>query len=281
MLVGNFYIPNTLSSKILTILERPKLTPYIEQIVTAQARILLENSPTTIERPTVVILDKNAAYEVIMMKGISTLCASLALLLFSVAGYATQIKANYTVNLNDTDGEHGLLVHSTEAALNPFSFTLNEGASTTFDLFYIWTDEGWVNDDDTNPKPISVDFGFLMPDVFTGSVDGTTNGYSVLEGFFQGGVLTWDGPGIFSFGPNGDGQLRVSLTDETFNDGWLGTDQGPFWAPCSECAGATIQATITLEHNATAAVPEPGTLALFGIGLLGIAVTARKSRRYA
>lgn len=206
------------------------------------------------------------------MKNFSILGATLALLLFSVAGQATVIKAGYSVNLNDTDP--GLVVHSADVASNPFTtMDLAVGEHTTFNLFQIWTDESSVNGgEDTDPMPISVDFSFTLPETLGGSVTGTTVGGSFWVGFlkFEGGSVDWNGPTDLYFGPKGDGHFSIALSDEDFNWGLYGINEGEYW-------GATVKATITLLADATD-VPEPGTLALFGFGLLGLAVTARRRR---
>ena len=93
---------------------------------------------------------------------------------------AAMISASYQVNLNDSDP--GLVVGSADYADNPFSFDLNAGESTTFNLFKIWTTEGTVNSDDKVAKPISVDFNFTAPELMSGSVNGNTSGDSVLFG---------------------------------------------------------------------------------------------------
>ena len=189
---------------------------------------------------------------------------AVALLLISAGAHATQIQAGYTVDANETDP--CLVIESMDIAANPFTFDLDPGDSETFNLFKIWTTEGSVNVDDENPMAIAVNFDFILPEVGSSSVDGETVGNSVLFGLYQEGVLSWNGPADFFFGPFGDGHIQISLSDETFNEGVFGLGN----------KGSKVEATLTLIADAT--VSAPGTIAMFAIALLGLALVARRRR---
>jgi len=190
-----------------------------------------------------------------------------AVLLFPTLTSAAQISASYQVNLSSSDP--GLVVNSSDIADNPFSFDLNEGDSTFFTLFKLWTEEDAVNDDDQAPQSISVDFNFTSPEVMSGSVDGETVGQTKLFGLYQYGELTWGDPLDLVFGTLGDGLLRVTLFDAVFNEGYL------FGLHDGKKHGAKVKAKIELISDASQ-VSEPGTLALLGLGLLGLGLRARR-----
>jgi hypothetical protein len=202
--------------------------------------------------------------------GIFTVFSAVVLLACSGIALATPIKATYTVSLNTSDP--GLVVDYADVADNPFSFDLAPGQTKSGSLFNIWTDEGSVNGDDEASSPISVNFHFILPGVFDGSVNGTTQGEKLFFGAVQYGKLTWDGDGTteLDFGPKGDGHLQIKLDDATFNTGFLGTRSGKKY-------GATVRGHVTL--IADASVPEPGVLVVFGLGLLGLGLAVRRRSR--
>lgn len=189
--------------------------------------------------------------------------AAMALSAGTVAN-ATTFVGDYSATVNTVDPGLKLNVFDLPGALN---FSLNNpGDTSATDIFKLYTLEGSIESDDLAPKPISVAFNFTLPDVFGGSVGGTTYGESFF-GVVQNGHVQWSGPQILNFG-NG-GQLQVALNNADFNKGFFGLDEG-------KGDGATITASFQLVSNA---IPEPATWAMMitGFGLAGVAIRRRRT----
>ncbi len=204
------------------------------------------------------------------MRILLSLAASAAAVCMATAAGATTYIATY--NVSAYGGNSGLEIETSYDAANPFSKTLNgNGATTTFDLFDIWTDEGSLNGSDLQHKDITVNFHFTAPGIQNGSVTGDTFG---LNGQINEGKVTWDGPLTLNFGAT---TLKIALSDETFNDRWdsfHNTDSlyGGSWKQ------ADVKATLTQTVN-VAGVPEPASWALMigGFGMAGAALRRRRT----
>lgn len=204
-----------------------------------------------------------------MKKAITAVGVALSLSMFCMsAAQAVPISAQYHVEANSSDP--GLVIQTADLAPQPFVIDLKAGESFTFDLFSIWTDESAINKrEDTALSPIEVLFDFTLPEALTTSIGGETHGSHALGGFFQYGKVSWYDPISIVFGEFGDGLMQVSLSDESFNFGVLGTLPG-------ERFGDDVEATITMVSEAT--VPEPGTLGLMSLSLLGLAAATRRKK---
>ncbi len=186
--------------------------------------------------------------------------AALACLLPGAASALT-FTGNYTVT-GSALTDPGLVV---EVAPNPgtFSFDLDSGQSTTFNIFDIWTSETAVNSDDRVPQSLAVNFNLLSP---TGT--GILGGESVASGLIlQYGSVDWSSP--LQIALSDGGTLSIALSDATFNWGLFGLTPG-------QRNGADVFATFT--YTSPSAVPLPAGLGLLiaGMGALGAAGYRRR-----
>jgi hypothetical protein len=182
-----------------------------------------------------------------------TLFAVAAFLFITSPARALLYNGSYTVSANGnpavglavmTLNDFGTPVNSTTN-----SFTgLNVPANTVHftDLFELFALESPpYTGNDLVPQPITVTFNFISPSVLSGVVSGTTTGILNDDAF-----LHWSGPLILFF-PTG--ALSIALSDVDFSDSFNGVVTAAF------------------------SVPEPGTLALLGLGLFG-AFSSRKRK---
>jgi hypothetical protein len=193
--------------------------------------------------------------------------AALALALPAVASAAT-----FTGSFNVTGtafADPGLVVQ-TAANTNPFAFDLDDGQSTSVNLFRIWTDETAVSDDDRTARSVDVNFDVNGA---TGTLSGESYGANGgFLGLFEGGTVDWSNPLALDVGT---GTLTVSLFSGLFNPS---TDFNWGFIDIAEGYkhGADVYASFSYE---AAPVPLPAGLALIlsGLGALGVVGARRKA----
>jgi hypothetical protein len=136
-----------------------------------------------------------------------------------------------------TINDFGSVVNATT---NSFTgLNVPEGGVHFTDLFELFALESPpYTGNDLVPQPISVTFNFTSPSVVGGVITGTTVGIVNDDA-----LLHWNAP-LSLFFPSGN-HLTIALSDANFSDSFNGVVTAQFRAP------------------------EPGTLALLGIGLVG------------
>ena len=184
-----------------------------------------------------------------------TVFAIGALILVTGPASAILYNGSYTVtsNGNPATGLAGATINDfglpVTATTNSFTgLNVTNGVAHFTDLFEIFAVESPpYTGNDLIPQSITVTFNFTSPAIVSGIVSGTTVGVIGDDAF-----LHWAGPINLVF-PTG--KLTISLSDAPFGDFFNGVVIAQF-------------------------VPEPGTLALFAIGLVGaFSLRSRKAAR--
>ena len=193
-----------------------------------------------------------------------------AVLGVALPGAASALTFNGAWNISgDALTDPGLVI-KTSPASGSFSFDLDDGESTSFKIFRIWTDEGNVGDDDWAANDIFANFTINGA---SGSLAGTVKGHKAYAFpiFFPAwGSVDWANPLQLNLGT---GILSVALTGvEHFNKGLFGLERG-------EAHGGKVYASFSYKETSPAPVPLPAGLGLIaaGIGALGFFGIRRKA----
>ncbi len=202
----------------------------------------------------------------VMRKSVLSCAVILAAAAWSGSSYATNVGFADTYSTTYNTSDPGLVLQiNNPTGSNAFVLD-SAGGSTSQLLFKVSSSETTANADDLVGKDITVDFAFTSPSIANGTVMGTSVGGHFKWSLDQG-YITWDQPTDIVFA--GVGTLQIALSDTQFTL--------PLFGSFLQTWGK-VNATFTLTPY-VAAVPIPPALALFGGGLVGTGLLARRRKQ--
>ena len=185
--------------------------------------------------------------------GLKALLGSAALTVISVSA-AHALTFNGSFSLSGDYGSTPRLTVLTNASSGNFSFNLDVGQSTTFNLFHIFSTETNINNPTTVAKSMLA--SLALGGGGTGTVNGATVAVRTNPTYY--GQVSWSGPIDVNFGKGG--VVRFALSDKTFNAGNFGLTTG-------SANGADVQMTATY-MVAPVPLPAAGLLLIGGLGAI-------------
>ncbi len=189
----------------------------------------------------------------------TALASLFALATFSAAQAAPTETFSWNAAFADLGPSNNGLSFTGTFSPQPYSITGAAGYSQPIEDYLR------ITTSDTNllgaaTDELQVSFNFYKPDTQSSTVTGDGTEVTFF-GAFNGGTLVWDNHGVSDVTFADGSELNIALENENYGNILTNTDH------------FDVDATVTIEK-----VPEPTSVALFGVGLLGLGMIAMRRR---